>query len=93
MCPNALRIVGYAVRKLNSQPKLAKWLALRVSYGMNGILLRDEHLPQLATYLRYAQSWTRFRPIIVHTWCATGRAGACSVPQRIGMLIALVFLH
>lgn len=52
VCPNALRIVGYAVRKLNSQPKLAKWLALRVSYGMNGILLRDEHLPQLATYLR-----------------------------------------
>ena len=44
--------MSYAVRKLNAQPKLAKWLALRVSYGMNGILLRDEHLPHLAGYLR-----------------------------------------
>ena len=52
VCPNALHIVHYALRKLAAQPKLSTWLALRISYGMNGILLRDEHLPFLSGYLR-----------------------------------------
>ena len=52
MCPNALRIIRYAVQKLNTVPTLQCWLALRVSYGMNGILLRTEHLVSLGAYMR-----------------------------------------
>ena len=53
VCPNALRIIAYAVQKLNAVPMLQPWLALRVSYGMNGILLRAEHLASLNAYMRY----------------------------------------
>ena len=54
MCPNALRIIAYAVQKLNAVPMLQPWLALRVSYGMNGILMRSEHLASLNAYMRCA---------------------------------------
>ena len=52
MCPNALRIIQYAVQKLNTVPMMQRWLALRVSYGMNGILMRAEHLASLNAYMR-----------------------------------------
>ena len=54
VCPNAIRIIRYAVQKLNTVPTLQRWLALRVSYGMNGILLRSEHLTSLGAYMRWA---------------------------------------
>jgi hypothetical protein len=52
VCPNAIKITQYLVRKLNAAPQTSNWLALRVSYGMNGILLRNADLLSLITYLR-----------------------------------------
>ena len=51
MCPFALRAVQYAVAKANALPHLASWLAVRVSYGMNGILVRDADLAAIAAFL------------------------------------------
>ncbi|KAK9816773.1 hypothetical protein WJX72_004931 [[Myrmecia] bisecta] len=50
-CPHLILTLQYLVRKLNSLP-VEDWLSLRVSYGMNGILLRNEMLPDLVQYLR-----------------------------------------
>ena len=56
VCPNAIRIMGYIVRKLNAVPSTAPWLAVRLSYGMNGILLPMKNLPSLTSYMRWALS-------------------------------------
>lgn len=55
MCPHTMRLLPYMLAKLNAMPSAQKWLGLRVSYGMNGILLRSEDLKSFATYMRYAQ--------------------------------------
>lgn len=52
VCPYMLRALSYAVRKLNSVPEYGKWLGLRFSYGMNGILVHNEDLISLTAYLR-----------------------------------------
>ncbi|CAL5222351.1 g4702 [Coccomyxa viridis] len=52
VCPYAIRIMGYIVRKLNAVPSTAPWLAVRLSYGMNGILLPMRNLPSLTSYMR-----------------------------------------
>ena len=50
-CGHAVRVLQYAVQKLNL--RAPNWLALRVSYGMNGILLRaGPDAAALAAYLR-----------------------------------------
>ena len=54
MCPYAIRIMGYIVRKLNAVPSTAAWLAVRLSYGMNGILIPVKNLPPLISYMRRA---------------------------------------
>ena len=54
VCPYAIRIMGYIVRKLNAVPSTAAWLAVRLSYGMNGILLPVKNLPSLISYMRRA---------------------------------------
>ena len=54
VCPYAIRIMGYIVRKLNAVPSTAPWLAVRLSYGMNGILLPMRNLPPLTSYMRWA---------------------------------------
>jgi hypothetical protein len=51
VCMFAIRIIAYVISKLNSIPGAASWLALRVSYGMNGIVLKNQDLPSLAGYL------------------------------------------
>lgn len=56
VCPYMLRVLSYAVRKLNTIPEYGKWLGLRFSYGMNGILVRNEDLISLTGYLRYSAS-------------------------------------
>ena len=53
-CPYAIRIMGYIVRKLNAVPSTAAWLAVRLSYGMNGILIPVKNLPSLISYMRCA---------------------------------------
>ena len=55
MCPHTMRLLPYILAKLNAMPSAQKWLGLRISYGMNGILLRSEDLKSFATYMRYAQ--------------------------------------
>jgi hypothetical protein len=52
VCPHALRIVAYVINKLNAIPGAVNWLALRISYGMNGIVLKSQDLSSLAAYLR-----------------------------------------
>ena len=52
VCPYAIRIMGYIVRKLNAVPSTAEWLAVRLSYCMNGILIPVKNLPSLISYMR-----------------------------------------
>ncbi|CAK0787359.1 hypothetical protein CVIRNUC_010579 [Coccomyxa viridis] len=52
VCPYAIRIMDYIVRKLNAVPSTAAWLAVRLSYGMNGILITVKNLPSLISYMR-----------------------------------------
>ncbi|DBA98364.1 TPA: hypothetical protein ACH3X3_012380 [Trebouxia sp. C0006] len=52
MCPHTMRLLPYMLAKLNAMPSAQKWLGLRISYGMNGILLRSEDLKSFATYMR-----------------------------------------
>lgn len=52
VCPYAIRMMGYIVRKLNAVPSTAPWLAVRLSYGMNGILMPMRNLPSLTSYLK-----------------------------------------
>ena len=47
-----MRILEYCVQKLNAVPKLRKWVALRFSYGMNGILVPTSLMPTLIQYTR-----------------------------------------
>lgn len=47
-----VQILLYIVAKLNAAPETRDWLSLRISYGMNGILLPNAHLPSLGQYLR-----------------------------------------
>jgi len=47
-----LRVLSYAVRKLNTVAAYQNWLASRFSYGMNGILLHNDDLSILTAYLR-----------------------------------------
>ncbi|GAB4821608.1 hypothetical protein N2152v2_008654, partial [Parachlorella kessleri] len=51
VCPYALRALQYALTKASSAPHLAHWIALRASYGMNGIVMRNEDLPALDDFL------------------------------------------
>ena len=51
MCPFALRAVQYAVAKANALPHLASWLAVRVSYGMNGVVVHNADLGPIAAFL------------------------------------------
>jgi len=49
-CPHALYHLHYALRKLNSQQQGRHWLGLRVSYGMNGVLVRGEDMHRFAEF-------------------------------------------
>lgn len=51
-CLNGIRILHYALTKVNTVPELRNWVALRVSYGMNGVLLRTMDVLNFSTYLR-----------------------------------------
>ena len=57
VCPYAIRVMGYIVRKLNAVPSTAAWLAVRLSYGMNGILIPVKNLPSLIGYMRQAPAF------------------------------------
>ena len=55
LCPNAMRIMQYMVAKLNAARETEEWLSVRLSYGMNGILLPTVHLHSFAEHLRHAR--------------------------------------
>ena len=50
LCPHGLRAIHHAVDK--SYLYDPKWLALRVSYGFNGIVVRQPDLPSLTAHLQ-----------------------------------------
>lgn len=52
MCPHTIRLLQYILAKLNALPRVLPWLGLRISYGMNGIVLRSADLGSLAMYMR-----------------------------------------
>ena len=52
VCPYMLRAVQYVLLKANTLPDLQQWLGIRVSYGMNGVVLRAADIPQFVTTLR-----------------------------------------
>lgn len=49
-CQNALRAIQYAMEKVY-QYQGDNWIALRVSYGMNGIIMKSETALEFADYL------------------------------------------
>ena len=66
-CPNGLFALSYFMDKASSYDP--NWIALRVSYGFNGIVLRTSDLISLQTHL--AQSYTRRPPDhLVFEWFA-----------------------
>ena len=68
-CGHALRTVHYALNKASL--RAPDWLALRFSYGMNGIVLRSSDLPSLAAYLR--KHLTRLPPdLLWREWAIAG---------------------
>eukprot|EP00887_Chlorella_sp_A99_P003012 scaffold9.g3012.t1 len=50
-CRYSLRAAAYAVTKASSQPHTANWAALRLSYGLNGVVVHAADLPALADFL------------------------------------------
>jgi len=49
ICPNAMMALAYAIDKAYAYDD--RWIALRVSYGFNGFVIRDSDLPSLITHL------------------------------------------
>ena len=47
-----LRTLQYVVLKANVMPGLKHWLGIRISYGMNGVLLHSEDIPSFVAVLR-----------------------------------------
>ena len=45
-------VLQYIVRKANLLPNLTNWLGIRISYGMNGVLLRSADVPSFVSVLR-----------------------------------------
>lgn len=52
VCPYMLRALQYIVRKANTLPTLKNWVGIRISYGMNGVLLRSADVPSFVSVLR-----------------------------------------
>ncbi|EIE24399.1 hypothetical protein COCSUDRAFT_61824 [Coccomyxa subellipsoidea C-169] len=72
VCPYTVPTLQYIVRKLNAVPATRNWLSVRLSYGMNGILLPTLYLPSLTNYLRTHTA--RLPPDLLYTeWFAGKR--------------------
>ena len=52
VCPHGMTALQYIVRKVMALESLQNWLAIRVSYGLNGVVLRNNDLTTLVTHLR-----------------------------------------
>ena len=91
VCPNMVRIVGYIVRKLNAVPQTRKWLAVRLSYGMNGILMPSMHLSNLADYMRcgFGSPRASLMPARPLAWLPAHACGAHCWTNRLLQAMAL----
>ena len=64
-----LRAVQYVLLKANTLPELKQWLGIRLSYGMNGVVLRSGDIPLFVATLR--ANVTRKPPdLIWQAWAA-----------------------
>lgn len=52
VCPFALRALAYGITRASAEHASPAWNALRVSFGLNGGVLRGADVPTLAAYLR-----------------------------------------
>ena len=69
VCAHMLRAVQYVVLKANTLPGIQGWLGIRISYGMNGVILRSDDIPAFVTELR--ANVTRKPPdLIWQAWAA-----------------------
>ncbi len=69
VCPYMLRAVQYVVLKANTLPGIQNWLGIRISYGMNGVVLPSEDIQLFVAALR--ANVTRKPPdLIWQTWAA-----------------------
>ena len=71
VCPYMLRAVQYVVLKANTLPGIQKWLGIRISYGMNGIVLPAEDIPSFVAVLR--ANVTRKPPDLIWQMWAAGK--------------------
>lgn len=69
VCPHMIRVIHYALAKLREQQP--DWLALRFSYGMNGIMMKSKDIPNLSRYLRAGM--TRLPPDLLWQEWAYGK--------------------
>ena len=70
VCPHMLRAMQYVLLKANTLPELQQWLGIRLSYGMNGVVLRSDDIPLFVAALR--ANVTRKPPdLIWQTWAAS----------------------
>ena len=52
VCPSALRALAYGIARATEEHASPPWNALRVSFGLNGGVLRGGDVPTLSAYLR-----------------------------------------
>ena len=84
-----LRALQYVTRKANAAPALDRWLGIRVSYGMNGVLLRSADLPSLVAVLREGVS---LKPPDL-LWQAWATGGDRPAVRRQTLIVALYTLY
>jgi hypothetical protein len=49
LCPGALRLIHCILHRVSAGRKT--WIAMRISYGMNGILIRNQDIPKIIIFL------------------------------------------
>ncbi|XRB19636.1 glycosyl transferase containing protein [Pseudoscourfieldia marina] len=85
-CPHSLRAVHYVIDKVNVL-HANKWLGIRVSYGMNGIVLRADDVSLLDTYL--ADNVER-QPVdlLWREWSELGRGARLGGDRKVAPAVA-----
>ena len=52
VCPYMIPALQYILRKANTLPNLKTWRGIRISYGMNGVVLCSADVPTFVSVLR-----------------------------------------
>ena len=80
LCPLGMLGISQAVRKANTQDP--NWIAIRLSYGLNGVLMHTRDINEFSQYL---ESRVKARPpdhILVEWYCAEQAAAKRYVGDR-----------